>query len=132
MYTCNFDAAGNGQTNGETRIFTIEPLILACDTHHPRLMEVALEGFHFMIGRRHCHFVIFHFSFHRLNKKNYTVFAYLFFSIEHGFLNSLKEENSISHTESSSLATSMIEAVCKCSEEYDEAVQLQVGRHNLL
>jgi brefeldin A-inhibited guanine nucleotide-exchange protein len=78
----------------EGRVFSIEPFVLACDTHHPRLMEVALEGFHFMI--------------------------------EHGFLNALKDERAVSDEEASILSTAIIEAVCKCSEEYDETVQLQV------
>jgi hypothetical protein len=45
---------------------------------------------------------------------------------EHGILNALKEESAIAEAEVAALGTAMIEAVCKCSEEYDEAVQLQV------
>lgn len=90
----NNGSSANGNGEGPDSAFTIEPLILACETHHPRLMEVALEGFHFMI--------------------------------DHGFLNSLKEDRSVSDTEATTLGTAMVEAICKCSEEYDETVQLQV------
>lgn len=83
-----------GNREGADSAFTIEPLILACETHHPRLMEVALEGFHFMI--------------------------------DHGFLNSLREDRTVSDTDATTLGTAMVEAICKCSEEYDETVQLQV------
>jgi hypothetical protein len=47
---CLGNLNATSQQSAEGRIFTIEPLSLACETHHPRLMEIALEGFHFMIG----------------------------------------------------------------------------------
>jgi hypothetical protein len=30
--------------------FSLEPLILACETHHPKIMEMALDAFHYIIG----------------------------------------------------------------------------------
>lgn len=38
------------QDTDQQRSFSIEPLVLSCATHHPRLMEIAIDGFHYIIG----------------------------------------------------------------------------------
>lgn len=51
--------------------------------------------------------------------------------LEHGILTGLKMEKTITEDQALVLSTSIVEAICKCSDEFDEGVQLQVRRHHL-
>ena len=105
------------------------PYQAACDSRQPRLMEIALDGLHSLIG-------IYNTS------KIYTIHTCNVISshstiTEHGYMRGKKKLTTLSATglneESEdkpsgrrTLMDLIIETINKCSEDFDEGVQVQV------
>eukprot|EP01038_Epipyxis_sp_PR26KG_P008429 gene8429-11403_t len=83
-----------------------EPLEAACETKQARLMDIALDALHFLIEH----------GYLRGKRKLQSTMA----------SNSEEGDNEGKEEYSKTLMDSVVETVSKCSDEYDEVVQLQV------
>jgi hypothetical protein len=103
------------------------PYQAACDSRQPRLMEIALDGLHSLIG------------IYKID--NTYLYSHLILShptiSEHGYMRGkkkltsststgLNEESEDKPSGRRTLMDLIIETINKCSEDFDEGVQVQV------
>ena len=110
------------------RLDEVEPcvslLLHACDTRITKLMEISLDALHYLIGNITLYWDIY-------TRSRIMCVLLLSIYLEHGYLRGQRERSHGLHDETlktlpGSFMLQVIETVSRCSDEYDDAVQLQV------
>ena len=106
------------------------PYQAACESRQPRLMEIALDGLHYLIGHRPNMFLHYYRSMSALTSHALPL-------TEHGYLRGKRkllspvtsagnEDSEDKFSNRRTLMDLVIETINKCSEDFDEGVQVQV------